>query len=104
MAPFLVLVRGDADPIGIGGEDVGFGRADPDAPTGQHAAPRGTLARWAAAVTGRRVDRYRWVPARIVDGLVTGWHEADASHLLLLEAVAGVTLVDRAYEAALAGP
>lgn len=43
-------------------------------------------------------------PARVVDGLVTGWHEADASHLLLLEAVAGATLVDRAYEAALAGP
>lgn len=43
-------------------------------------------------------------PARVVDGLVTGWHEADASHLLLLEAVAGAALVDRAYEAALAGP
>jgi S-adenosylmethionine:tRNA ribosyltransferase-isomerase len=43
-------------------------------------------------------------PARVVDGLVTGWHEAAASHLLLLEAVAGATLVDRAYAAALAGP
>src|SRR5204863_135244 len=26
-------------------------------------------------------------PARAVDGLVTGWHEPEASHLLLLEAV-----------------
>lgn len=39
-------------------------------------------------------------PARVVDGLVTGWHEAQASHLLLLEAVAGRELVDRAYAAA----
>jgi S-adenosylmethionine:tRNA ribosyltransferase-isomerase len=43
-------------------------------------------------------------PAQVVDGLVTGWHEAAASHLLLLAAVAGSALVERAYEAALAGP
>lgn len=42
-------------------------------------------------------------PARIVDGLVTGWHAPGASHLLLLEAVAGAALVRRAYDAALAG-
>jgi S-adenosylmethionine:tRNA ribosyltransferase-isomerase len=40
-------------------------------------------------------------PARVVDGLVTGWHEPQASHLLLLEAVAGAWLVGRAYAAAL---
>jgi len=40
-------------------------------------------------------------PARVVDGLVTGWHEPDSSHLLLLEAVAGPDLVRRAYAAAL---
>ena len=39
-------------------------------------------------------------PARVVDGLVTGWHEPGASHLMLLEAVAGAELVDRAYRAA----
>ncbi|MDN5747222.1 MAG: S-adenosylmethionine:tRNA ribosyltransferase-isomerase [Pseudonocardia sp.] len=39
-------------------------------------------------------------PARVVGGLVTGWHEPEASHLLLLEAVAGVELVGRAYAAA----
>ncbi|MBW0117076.1 S-adenosylmethionine:tRNA ribosyltransferase-isomerase [Pseudonocardia sp. KRD-169] len=38
-------------------------------------------------------------PARVVDGLVTGWHEPEASHLLLLEAVAGAELVGRAYAA-----
>jgi len=42
-------------------------------------------------------------PARVVDGLVTGWHEPGASHLALLEAVAGADLVRRAYAAALAG-
>jgi S-adenosylmethionine:tRNA ribosyltransferase-isomerase len=40
-------------------------------------------------------------PARVVTGLVTGWHEPEASHLLLLEAVAGAALVDRAYAEAL---
>jgi S-adenosylmethionine:tRNA ribosyltransferase-isomerase len=39
---------------------------------------------------------------RVVDGLITGWHEPDASHLLLLEAVAGPEVVGRAYAAALA--
>jgi len=39
-------------------------------------------------------------PARVVDGLVTGWHEPGASHLMLLEAVAGSDLVGAAYEAA----
>ena len=39
---------------------------------------------------------------RAVDGLLTGWHEPDASHLLMLEAVAGRELVERSYAAALA--
>jgi S-adenosylmethionine:tRNA ribosyltransferase-isomerase len=39
-------------------------------------------------------------PARVVDGLVTGWHEPGASHLMLLEAVAGAHLVASAYAAA----
>ena len=39
-------------------------------------------------------------PARVVTGLVTGLHEPEASHLLLLEAVAGPALVQRAYDAA----
>jgi S-adenosylmethionine:tRNA ribosyltransferase-isomerase len=41
-------------------------------------------------------------PPRLVDGLITGWHEPGASHLLLLEAVAGPELVNNAYAAALA--
>ncbi|MGW4524788.1 S-adenosylmethionine:tRNA ribosyltransferase-isomerase [Amycolatopsis sp. NPDC004378] len=39
-------------------------------------------------------------PARVVDGIVTGLHAPDASHLLLLAAVAGRDLVQRAYDAA----
>lgn len=40
-------------------------------------------------------------PPRVVDGLVTGFHEPEASHLLLLEAVVGADVVRRAYDAAL---
>ena len=39
-------------------------------------------------------------PARVVGGLVTGLHAPQASHLLLLEAVAGRALVSAAYRAA----
>ena len=39
-------------------------------------------------------------PARIVTGLVTGLHAPEASHLLLLEAVAGRRMVAQAYAAA----
>jgi S-adenosylmethionine:tRNA ribosyltransferase-isomerase len=39
---------------------------------------------------------------RAVDGLVTGWHEPGASHLALLQAVAGRELVARSYVEALA--
>jgi S-adenosylmethionine:tRNA ribosyltransferase-isomerase len=38
---------------------------------------------------------------RAVDGLLTGWHEPEASHLQLLEAVAGRELLDVSYAAAL---
>ena len=41
--------------------------------------------------------------ARVVTGLVTGWHAPGASHLSLLEAVAGAELVNAAYDAAVAG-
>jgi S-adenosylmethionine:tRNA ribosyltransferase-isomerase len=37
-----------------------------------------------------------------VDGLITGWHEPQASHLQLLEAAAGHDLLRRSYDAALA--
>jgi S-adenosylmethionine:tRNA ribosyltransferase-isomerase len=38
---------------------------------------------------------------RAVDGLITGWHEPEASHLDMLHAVAGRRLVERSYAAAL---
>jgi S-adenosylmethionine:tRNA ribosyltransferase-isomerase len=42
---------------------------------------------------GRRV--------RVVDGLLTGWHEPGASHLQMLEAIAAPRLLARSYGAAL---
>ncbi|OZM83638.1 S-adenosylmethionine:tRNA ribosyltransferase-isomerase [Pseudonocardia sp. MH-G8] len=39
--------------------------------------------------------------ARVVDGLLTGWHDPAAAHLpALLETIAGARLVERAYAAA----
>ncbi len=40
-------------------------------------------------------------PVRLVDGIGTGWHEPEASHLLMLEAIAGRDLLERAYDAAI---
>lgn len=37
---------------------------------------------------------------RAVDGLLTGWHEPESSHLQLLEAAAGARLLARSYRAA----
>jgi S-adenosylmethionine:tRNA ribosyltransferase-isomerase len=62
------------------------------------ASPNGTVhagSGWTDLVLGP--DR----PARAVDGIVTGWHEPGASHLSLLEAVAGGEMVARAYDEAL---
>jgi S-adenosylmethionine:tRNA ribosyltransferase-isomerase len=42
-------------------------------------------------------------PPRVVTGLITGWHDPQASHLLLVEAVAGAALTRAAYDAAAAG-
>lgn len=39
-------------------------------------------------------------PARVVDGLITGWHNPHASHLLLVESIAGTDLTQAAYDAA----
>lgn len=61
------------------------------------AAPDGSMraaSGWTDLVLGP--DR----PARVVGGLVTGLHAPEASHLLLLEAVAGRPLVEAAYAAA----
>ncbi len=55
---------------------------------------RGTVgsgAGWTDLVLGP--DR----PARAVDGIISGWHEPGASHLMLLEAVAGRVVVAQAY-------
>ena len=39
-------------------------------------------------------------PVRAVDGLLTGWHEPESTHLLMLEAVGGSALVNDSYAAA----
>ena len=62
------------------------------------AAPDGTVeagAGWTSLVLGP--DR----GLRTVDGLITGWHEPEASHLALLEAVAGPELLAASYAEAL---
>jgi S-adenosylmethionine:tRNA ribosyltransferase-isomerase len=41
-------------------------------------------------------------PVRSVDGFLTGWHEPEASHLAMLEAIAGRPLLQASYDAALA--
>ena len=40
-------------------------------------------------------------PVRAVDGLLTGWHEPRASHLLILQAIAEPFALESAYRAAL---
>ncbi|HEX6390368.1 MAG TPA: S-adenosylmethionine:tRNA ribosyltransferase-isomerase [Solirubrobacteraceae bacterium] len=59
------------------------------------------VVRASAGWTGLVVTPERGV--RAVDGLITGWHEPQASHLLMLEAIAGPELLARSYAAALAG-
>ncbi|OYO21238.1 queuosine biosynthesis protein [Enemella dayhoffiae] len=70
-----------------------------------------TRALESAVEGGRLVARSGWTervitpddPPQVVDGLITGWHDAGASHLLLVEAIAGAERTQRAYDAALAG-
>ncbi|MFL5884514.1 MAG: S-adenosylmethionine:tRNA ribosyltransferase-isomerase, partial [Thermoleophilaceae bacterium] len=52
----------------------------------------------AAGWTGLVVTPERGL--RAVDGLLTGWHDADSSHLQLIEAVAGPELLARCYREA----
>jgi S-adenosylmethionine:tRNA ribosyltransferase-isomerase len=69
-----------------------------------------TRALESAVQDGRVVARSGWTervvtpldPPQIVTGLVTGWHDPQASHLLLVEAVAGRELSQRAYDEAVA--
>jgi S-adenosylmethionine:tRNA ribosyltransferase-isomerase len=42
-------------------------------------------------------------PVTAVDGLLTGWHEPGASHLDMIDAIAGRSLASRSYAAAVAG-
>ena len=63
----------------------------------------------AAAADGCSCARSGWTGlvvtpecgVRSVDGMITGWHEPEASHLLTLEAVAGPELLHASYAAAM---
>ncbi|MFF8376821.1 S-adenosylmethionine:tRNA ribosyltransferase-isomerase [Streptomyces sp. NPDC015661] len=59
------------------------------------------VVRAAGGWTGLVVTPARGV--RVVDGLLTGLHEPEASHLLMLEAVAGRPALRSAYDAAVRG-
>jgi S-adenosylmethionine:tRNA ribosyltransferase-isomerase len=59
----------------------------------------GTTVRPARGWTERVITPQQ--PPVLVDGLVTGWHDPHASHLLLVEAVAGRALTQAAYDEAL---
>jgi len=61
------------------------------------AGPDGTLAP-GAGLTDLMITPERGLQA--VDGLLTGWHEPESSHLKLLEAAAGKDLLERSYQAA----
>ena len=52
-----------------------------------------------AGWTGLVIDPERGVD--VVDGLITGWHEPEASHLQMLAALVGEPLLERCYQAAL---
>lgn len=67
----------------------------------ESAAGRDGVVRARAGWTDLVVTPERGV--RVVDGLLTGLHEPGASHLLMLEAVAGRAAVARGYEAAVRG-
>ena len=58
-----------------------------------------TVERRAAGPSGSSARDH---PPLVVDGLITGWHDPQASHLLLVEAVAGRALAQRAYDEAVA--
>jgi S-adenosylmethionine:tRNA ribosyltransferase-isomerase len=65
----------------------------------------------AANQQGQVVARRGWTDlvitpergVRVVDGLLTGFHEPRASHLAMLEAIAGRSHLEKAYRAALDG-
>jgi S-adenosylmethionine:tRNA ribosyltransferase-isomerase len=62
------------------------------------ADPDGTV-RPGGGWTGLVISPERGV--RAIDGLITGWHEPQASHLQMLAAIAGEELLERSYSAAL---
>ncbi len=80
---------------------------------GGRVVPTGTTVTRAlesAVVEGSVRESWGWTdrvvtpshPPVAVSGLITGWHDEHASHLLLVEAIAGTRLAQEAYDHALA--
>jgi S-adenosylmethionine:tRNA ribosyltransferase-isomerase len=69
-----------------------------------------TRALESAVIGGKVRESWGWTervitpahPAAVVNGLITGWHDAQASHLLLVEAIAGTEIAQAAYDSAVA--
>lgn len=87
-----------ASGAGSGGPGAGAGLGGPGEGTG---AGSGGVVRAVRGWTDLVVTPARGV--RVVDGLLTGLHEPEASHLLMLEAVAGRPALRSAYAAAVRG-
>ena len=66
----------------------------------ESAARPGGVVQPCSGWTGLVIDPERTI--RAVDGLITGWHEPEASHLDMLTALAGRPLLKRSYDEALA--
>ena len=64
----------------------------------ESAAAEDGRVRAAAGWTDLVIEPARGV--RAIDGLITGFHDRDSSHLLMLEAIAGADLIERSYGAA----
>jgi S-adenosylmethionine:tRNA ribosyltransferase-isomerase len=69
-----------------------------------------TRALESAVVDGSVQETWGWTdrvvtparPGAVVNGLLSGWHDPHASHLLLVESIAGTELTQAAYDEALA--
>ena len=68
---------------------------EPSRPTPSPAGPTPATAGPELVITPER-------GLEVVDGIISGWHEPEASHLLLMEAVAGRPLLEASYRDALA--
>ena len=96
--------RATADAINADARTMAVAWSPPAPPSSARWPPSPTTA---ASCTPARAGPTSWsLPTRrcaSVDGLLTGWHEPESSHLLMLEAFADHAVLEPAYRAALDG-